>query len=51
MEGKENNIMWSIEGYLKSTQSFFPNLVFNEIHGTRFFFHPESRAGPDEPTF
>jgi YaaC-like protein len=51
MDGKQDNIMWNIEGYLKSTQSFFPNLIFNEIHGTRYFFYPESRSAPDEPTF
>jgi hypothetical protein len=51
MEGEHGNIMWTIEGYLKTTQSFFPNLIFNEIHGTRYFFYPESRAGPDQPTF
>jgi hypothetical protein len=51
MDGKHGNIMWKIEGYLKSTQSFFPNLVFNEIHGTRYFFFPESRSAPAEPTF
>jgi hypothetical protein len=51
MDGKQDNIMWNIEGYLKSTQSFFPNLIFNEIHRTRYFFYPESRSAPDEPTF
>jgi hypothetical protein len=51
MDGKQDNIMWSIEGYLKTTQSFFPNLIFNEIHGTRHFFFSESRSGPTEPTF
>jgi hypothetical protein len=51
MAGEHDNIMWTIEGYLKTTQSFFPNLIFNEIHGERYFFYPESRAGPDQPTF
>jgi hypothetical protein len=51
MDGKYDNIMWNIEGYLKTTQSFFPNLIFNEIHGTRYFFFPESRLAPAEPTF
>jgi hypothetical protein len=35
-------IMWKIEGYLKTTQLFFPNLIFNEFHGMRFFFYGES---------
>jgi hypothetical protein len=47
MEGKHDNIMWKIEGYLKTTQSFFPNLIFNDLHGTRYFFYPESRITPD----
>ena len=51
MEGKDDNIMWTIEGYLKTTQSFFPNLVFNEIHGTKDYFYSEARASPDDPTF
>lgn len=51
MEGRQDNIMWKIEGYLKSTQAIFPNLILNEIHGTRYFFYPESRSGPYDPTF
>jgi hypothetical protein len=43
--------MWKIEGYLASTQYFFPNLIFNEFHGIEHFFYPESRSAPDEPTF
>jgi hypothetical protein len=46
-ETRQYNV-WSIEGYLKTT--FFPNLIFNEIHGTRHFFFSESRSGPTEPT-
>ena len=51
MDGTRDNIMWSIEGYLKTTQSFFPNLILNEIHGTRYFLYSEARSGPDEPSF
>jgi len=44
MEGKQDNIVWKIEGYLKTSQSFFPNLIFNEFHGRKYFFYAESRA-------
>jgi YaaC-like Protein len=51
IESEESDIIWKIEGYLKSTQSFFPNLILNELHGKKFFFYAESRASPDKPEF
>jgi len=48
MEGKHRlNIIWKIEDYLRQTQSFFPNLVFNKLHGRRYSFYPEGRLCMD----
>jgi hypothetical protein len=51
IESEENDLIWTIEGYLKSTQSFFPNLILNELHGLKLFFYAESRASPDKPEY
>jgi hypothetical protein len=42
--GAEINIIWKIEEYLTSTQSLFPNLIFNQLHGKQYYFYPEEPA-------
>jgi hypothetical protein len=40
IESKESNIIWKIQAYLASTQQMFPNLIFNQLHGTQYYFYP-----------
>jgi hypothetical protein len=40
----KKDIFWKIKDYLRQTQSFFPNLVFNKLHGLDFYFYPEPRT-------
>jgi hypothetical protein len=45
IEGRYVNkdIFWKINDYLRQTQSFFPNLVFNKLHEFDYHFYPEPR--------
>jgi hypothetical protein len=45
LEGRYVNkdIFWKINDYLRQTQSFFPNLVFNKLHDSEYHFYPEPR--------
>jgi hypothetical protein len=47
IEGRYVNkdILWKINDYLRQTQSFFPNLVFNKLHELEYHFYPEPRMG------
>jgi hypothetical protein len=47
IEGKSGrkDIFWKIKDYLRQTQSFFPNLVFNKLHDYEYHFYPEPRLG------
>ncbi len=58
MSGSE--IMWFIQNYLASTQTMFPNLIFNQLHGEQFYFYPsepimmtvtEFRSAPLNPNW
>jgi hypothetical protein len=40
LEGKETDINWRIQEYLTSTQTFFPNLIFNQLQGRSYYFFP-----------
>lgn len=31
---------WHIQNYLSATQVLFPNLIFNQLHGTQYYFYP-----------
>ena len=42
---------WKIVDYLRSSQSTFPNLVLNYLHGVNYAFYPEARSGPDEANY
>jgi hypothetical protein len=43
-----DDLSWKIQDYLRSTQSFFPNLLLNKLHGVQHYFFPESRVNQDE---
>jgi hypothetical protein len=47
IEGRhvDKDIIWKIDDYLRQTQSFFPNLVFNKLHELEYYFYPEPRSG------
>ena len=46
VEGRDpDNLAWKIEDYLRSTQSYFPNTIFNILHGEKYSFYPEARIG------
>jgi hypothetical protein len=47
IEGTSEDIIWRLEGYLNSIQSFFPNLILNKLMGKKYLFYPESRVMPD----
>lgn len=40
IEGKKEEIIWKIEEYLTSTQTLFPNLIYNQLHGEQYYFYP-----------
>lgn len=43
IEGKDSeDMLWKIQDYLRSTQSVFPNLVFNILHGKIYYFSSDS---------
>lgn len=35
-----SSIAWDIQNYLSVTQVFFPNLIFNQLHGDQYYFYP-----------
>lgn len=41
----KKDVVWRIKDYLRQTQSFFPNLVSNKLHGQIYSFFPEPRMG------
>ena len=45
VEGRDSdNLAWRIEDYLRSTQSFFPNMIINILHNKKYSFYPEARV-------
>jgi hypothetical protein len=40
IEGRKEDIIWKIEEYLTSTQTLFPNLIYNQLHGEQYYFYP-----------
>jgi hypothetical protein len=45
---EKKDLAWKIKDYLRQTQSFFPNLIFNKLHGQRYSFFPEPRLGSND---
>ncbi|MFZ0512554.1 MAG: YaaC family protein [Candidatus Nitrosopolaris sp.] len=43
IEGKEDDTIWKINGYLTSTQTIFPNLIYNQLLGCQYYFYPAER--------
>jgi hypothetical protein len=39
---------WKIVDYVRTTQSLFPNMIFNYLHGEYYEFYPEARLVGDE---
>jgi hypothetical protein len=45
IEGKNNDrdtsvsLIWKIQQYLRATQSLFPNLIYNQLHGIQYYFY------------
>lgn len=40
IEAEHSSDIWNIQEYLTSTQTLFPNLIFNQLHGRQFYFYP-----------
>jgi len=40
IEGKREGIIWKITEYLTSTQTLFPNLIYNQLEGKQYYFYP-----------
>jgi hypothetical protein len=40
IEGKKEAIIWKVNEYLTSTQTLFPNLVYNQLEGNQYYFSP-----------
>jgi hypothetical protein len=40
IKGKESDTIWKVQEYLTSTQTIFPNLIFNQLHGKQYYFYP-----------
>jgi hypothetical protein len=40
IEAEHSSLIWNIQDYLTSTQTLFPNLVFNQLHGRQYYFYP-----------
>jgi hypothetical protein len=40
IEAKHSSIIWNIQEYITSTQTLFPNLIFNQLHGQQLYFYP-----------
>jgi hypothetical protein len=40
IEGKGSDDIWNIQEYLTSTQSLFPNLIFNQLECNSYYFYP-----------
>lgn len=38
-------ILWELQNCITATQMLFPNLIFNQLHGSQFYFYPS------QPTF
>ena len=39
LEGRKEDIIWTVEEYLTSTQTMFPNLIYNQLHGEQRYFY------------
>jgi hypothetical protein len=40
IEGRKEDIIWKINEYLTSTQTLFPNLIYNQLHDDQYYFYP-----------
>jgi hypothetical protein len=40
IEGRKDHIIWRINEYLTSTQTLFPNLIYNQLAGHQYYFYP-----------
>jgi YaaC-like Protein len=40
IEGKKDDIIWRVNEYLTSTQTLFPNLIYNQLEGIQYYFYP-----------
>jgi YaaC-like Protein len=40
IEGKKDAIIWKVNEYLTSTQTLFPNLIYNQLEGNQYYFYP-----------
>ena len=42
---------WKIVDYMRTTQSLFPNIIFNQLHGEKYEFYPEARLMLDKENY
>jgi YaaC-like protein len=40
IDGKKEVTIWQINEYLTSTQTLFPNLIYNQITGIQYYYYP-----------
>lgn len=40
IEAEYSSVIWNVQEYLASTQTLFPNLIFNQLHGRQLYFFP-----------
>jgi hypothetical protein len=40
IEGKKDDIIWRVNEYLTSTETLFPNLIYNQLEGIQYYFYP-----------
>jgi hypothetical protein len=40
IEARKQGIIWKINEYLTSTQTLFPNLIYNQLKGEQYYFYP-----------
>lgn len=40
IEGRKEDIIWKINEYLTSSQTLFPNLIYNQLQGEQYYSYP-----------
>jgi hypothetical protein len=50
IEARKDDIIWKINEYLTSTQTLVPNLIYNQLQGEQYYFHPVEPVTPGQST-